>query len=273
MARDRFIYLKKAFWHPFNLLGLIGFGALWMITGSWGFLALAGGLEALWLYVTVTNPRFQRNVNAQLSKEKQIEAELEREKMVRRLSQRDQARYRELELICRKAHKQLDCVDPLMRPMLEQSLLKLDYLLSSYLRMLTSLVAIGEYTRSTSSEEIEKNIRKLEEELKSDTLSSRIKEVKKSNLDVLNQRLSRIKKAEENRSLFEASLQTLEDTLKLVRDEVLTMQNPSRISSQIDSVIIEMQQNEQLMQEMSKFLGAEDIVEAAQRKMEEGQVR
>ncbi len=268
MAEDKYIYLKKAFWSPLNLLGLIGLGVLAVVTNEWGFLPLAGALEASWLYYTSTNPRFQRRINSEVNKEKQIESEQEREMMVRRLSQHDQARYRELELICRKVQKQIDCADPLTRPMLEQSLLKLDYLLLAYLRMLTSLMTIGEYTRSTSSEEIEENISKLERELKSDTVSPKVKEVKKSNLDVLNQRLSRVKKAEENRSLLEANLQTLEDTLKLIRDDALTMENPSRVSSQIDSVIVEMQQNEQLAQEMDKFINTEEIAEMAKQKVQ-----
>ncbi|MDQ7780711.1 MAG: hypothetical protein RDV41_13535, partial [Planctomycetota bacterium] len=241
MAEDRYRYLKKAFWNWHNLIPLIGLGVASVITENWGFLALAGGLESLWLYFLPQNRRFQRSVDAEANKEKKVEAEQERELMVRRLSQHDQERYRELDLICRKVQRQIDVADSLTRPMLEQSLLKLDYLLASYLRMMCSLASIGEYLNSTSSDDIEESIKKLERDIKQGTTSDKVREVKKSNLDVLNQRLARVKRAEENRALLEANLQTLEDTLKLIRDDALTMANPAQVSAQIDNVIVEMQ--------------------------------
>lgn len=249
-------YYRRAFWSGWNLLpliGLVGAGAVL----STGFLFLAAAWELGWMYLIPNDPRFQRKIRAEFNREKEIQEEDEQETQLRRLPERDRTKFRDLEEITSRIERMVENCPDTVKGMMEQGLSKLRYLLRNYFRMLVSLSNLREYLKTSDMSQIKGQVGRLEEELKDESMPEKLRKVKLSNLDVLNQRLSKVVKAQENQSVMEANLQTLEDTLKLIRDNIVSMDNPQGVSNQINSIVGELQQNEQFMADMEHFLDTE----------------
>jgi hypothetical protein len=104
-------YLKRAFLlrvpvaglgrFPLNVAAVLGFGILGL--GNPAFWLLGAGIEAGYLALVATNPRFQRLVAAQRSAEAVAHAGNRRDELVSKLSLEARRRYEALEQRCAKA--------------------------------------------------------------------------------------------------------------------------------------------------------------------------
>jgi len=246
-------YLGAAFWNQYNIISLVGLGAMGLfVPGLW---YMAAAAEMVYLATVPSNERFQRLVRSEANRAS-IEATETRDRdMLAMLAQRDKRRYLELVEICEKIRAVAGTVDYSSRILVEQDIAKLDYLLRTFLGMLTALNRQRDHLASVDRDQIRRDTRRLEKEL--ETAKPRIRAIKERNLEILRQRLSRLDRVEEDQELIEANLDTIEATLKLIRDNVVSLNNPEGISDQIDSVVVNMQENERLMESMASFLDAQ----------------
>ena len=254
---DEIDYMSAACWNQYNIISLAGLGAMgFFIPGLW-YLTVAA--ELAYLATVPSNERFQRLVRSEANRATLEEVASRDRDMMSKLAQRDKRRYLGLVEITEKIRAVAGTVDYSSRILVEQDIDKLDYLLRTFLRMLTALTRQREHLASVDKEQIRRDIRRLEKEM--DTAKPRIKAVKQRNAEILRQRMSRLDRVEEDQELIIANLDTIEATLKLIRDNVVSLNNPEGISDQIDSVVINMQENERLMESMSSFLDSQAMNE------------
>lgn len=244
-------YMKEAFLHQFNVISLAGLAGLGLfVPGVW-FMTVAA--EMMYLAMVPSNKRFQRSVRAELNSASKLAIEESDTHILAKLPNRSRKRYHDLQVICAKIREVVETVDSSSRIMIDQDIEKLDYLLKTFLRMLTALARQRDHLASVDRNSINRNIKRLKKQAQA--ASQRVKVIKQKNIDILHQRLNRIGRVVEDQELILANLETIEDTLKLIRDNVASINtHPEGISNQIESVVVNMQENEKLMESMSSFL-------------------
>ncbi|MBI4866345.1 MAG: hypothetical protein HY816_05285 [Candidatus Wallbacteria bacterium] len=253
-------FYKAAFLSPANLMFLAGFALLGGVYS--GFLYIGAAIELLYLGFVPNMPRFQRMVRAEQNRFLEVNWKEQEEQLLDRLASKDRSRYKAIQDLCAKIEARAGALDPSNSVLAGQNLAKLGYLQASFLRMLAALALLREYLAETDPRVLEKTVSRLNQE--ADLAPAKVREVKLQNVAILEQRLTHVKKADEQRQFLEASLSTLEDTLGLIGDNVVTMNNPAGIADQIDHVVTSMEENERLLGEMqAMFAGGTQPVAAA----------
>ncbi|MBI5368606.1 MAG: hypothetical protein HZA54_16340 [Planctomycetes bacterium] len=252
-------FYRRAFWSGPNLAMLAGLTVASALFAP-GFLFVAAGWELAWMWLVPNHPRWQRRVRAEYLRVRDVKDQEELDGMLRRLPDYERNKYRELESVTQRIERMVEDAPESARSTMEAGVTRLRDLLKTYIRMQTSRARIREFVKGSEIDDIQRQIRKLEQELSDPAMADALRRVKGSNLDVLNQRLARALKAHENERVLEANQQTIENTLKLIRDNLVSMDNPAGVSHQINSVVAEMQLNEQFMSEMDSFLGRDAAV-------------
>lgn len=247
-------YFRAALLHPWNLI-MLGAGAAASVgLGSEVPAMLAAGLELAYLGVIPANARFRKAVDARLARRdrrlesSRLDAELsslapnqrEHFQALRQVADRIEQNYARLE----GTHGSL---------LMEQTRVKIQALLRSFLKLLTSLNDYRRYLSATDRKVIEQDLKDLEVDLAA-TESEAVREVKKRRVDILRMRLSRFEKAEESRELISHQLASIEDMLRLVLEQSITIRDPDAIGRQIDALSIQVEETESTVREMEQFL-------------------
>lgn len=257
-------FLKAAFKHEFNLIGVctaIGFA---VISGTALPALLAAGVEMIVLPLLSGSERFQRYVRARKAADeqelRQAKKHTESSEMLRALADGERQRYRALEGLAAEIRENYRGLDASSRMLLDDLVRKLDFLLGFYLRMRWSVARYDEYFATTDPEHIQERIAMLEQEAA--TGPQRIRQIKARTKGVLLKRLERYKKAEENRQLIDAQTETVMEVLQLLRDQSYQIRDPRSITEQLDGLVSSAEETERGVRDMEDILSAEEDVMA-----------
>ena len=242
-------YTKEAFLHPWNLIFLIvamaaAFGTSMVIPGSEflfnTILLFAAALELLFLGTMPRQERFRRAVKA---REAAVHAKPPTKKELwRLLSNPNQKRYAQLRKLEKKIESNYRKLSYASQGLLESHISKIDGLLDSYLTLLTQKERYEHYGQRTEEKEVVRSIEDLREDMADDP--PRVKAIKARRLKILEQRLERFKKSHENLEIIEAQLETIEDVIKYIHEQSLTLRNPEEITYQLDLLLSEVEETE-----------------------------
>ena len=134
--------------------------------------------------------------------------------------------------------------------MLDSHVKKINGLLDSYLNLLYQEERY-EYTSRTSSEgEVVSAIEALREDMSDD--APRVRSIKERRLRILEQRLGRFKKGRENVEIIKAQLETIEDVVKYIHEQSLTLSNPEEITFQLDTLLTEVEETQLAIEEIEE---------------------
>ena len=258
---DDINYTKEAFLNTWNLVFLLVVAAVaagTALTGlapGWLFeliLALGAGAEFVYLGIMPRHERFRRHVRSQKRAE-QHKAPSQREmfSQLRNQSQRRYAKLRKLKEQIRSNYHQLSYAS---QGILNSHLQKIDGLLSSYLELLHKRERYRSFRESATASEIRDSIVALKEDMADD--SDRVRSVKQRRLTVLEQRLARIHKAQENLEIIGAQLGTIEDVVKYIHEQSWTLQNPQEVTMQLDALLEEVEATQDSIREIEDVFGA-----------------
>jgi hypothetical protein len=249
-------YLTAAFKSQYNLIGLgtaIGFAVL---SGTALPLLLAAGVELMVLPLVAGNGRFQRLIRARVTQdqadEQQEKVQIEATEMLRQLSDYERGRYRQLQGLAQEIRHNYNALGSSSQMLLGDLSTKLDFLLSFYLRMRSSLGRYDRYFATTSAEQIQERLAMLEHELA--TAPPRVQQVKTRTKAVLEKRLQRFAKALENKHLIDAQTETVQEVLQLLRDQSYSMRDPRTITEQLDGLVSSAEETERGVRDMEELL-------------------
>jgi hypothetical protein len=252
-------FLSLAFRSQYNLIGLgtaVGFSVLSLNPLP---LILAAGAELVILPLVAASPRYQRLVRARMAEQERTEREArkasETQALLRELPDGERQRYRGLETLAAEIRQNYKGLDSSSQMLLDELVRKLDFLLSFYLRMRQSVLRYESYFATTDPKRIEQRIRGLEREAEEGP--ARIKEVKARTRNVLEKRLVRYRKAEENRQLVDAQTETVQEVLQLLRDQSYSMRDPRSIAEQLDGLVSSAEETERGVRDMEEILSAD----------------
>ncbi len=255
-------YTKEAFLNPINLGFLImAMLVAFFLSGSepWFNLTLimTAALELMYLGVVPRNDRFRRAVRSRRAAEHaKPPSQKEIFQLLTKTSQRRYARLRKLEKDISTNYRKLSYAS---QGLLDSHLDKIDGLLDSYLNLLYQKERY-EYTNQSGAEsEVVQAIAHLREDMADD--SAKVRSIKERRLHILEQRLQRFKKSSENLEIIEAQLETIEDVVKYIHEQSLTLRNPEEITFQLDTLLTEVEETEAAIQEIEDvFAPAADLL-------------
>ena len=252
-------YLTAAFKSQYNLIGLgtaVGFSILSMNPLP---LLLAAGVDLIVLPLVAGNGRFQRLIRARLSQDKveeqQEKVQIEATEMLRQLSDYERGRYRQLQGLAQEIRHNYNALGSSSQMLLSELSTKLDFLLSFYLRMRSSLCRYDRYFATTSAEQIQERLAMLDHELA--TAPPRVQQVKARTKSVLEKRLQRFSKALENKTLIDAQTETVQEVLQLLRDQSYSMRDPRTITEQLDGLVSSAEETERGVRDMEDLLSVD----------------
>ena len=252
-------YLSHAFKSQYNVIGLATALGFAILSGSALPLLLATGIEMVVLPLVSGNDRFQRLIRARISEEhqeeKQARRQIETSEMLRALSPAEFQRYRALELMAGEIRQNYKGLDSSSQMLLDELVGKLDFLMGFYLRMRFSVSRYDNYFATTDPEHIQERIVMLEHEMANGP--ERVRQIKAKTKAVLEKRLERYQKAQENRQLIDAQTETVQEVLQLLRDQSYSMRDPKTITEQLDGLVSSAEETERGVKDLEDILSAE----------------
>lgn len=240
MADTEINYTEEVLKSNINLafIGVMGF--LMLVVNFWGFLPLllAGEIGALFI---AQNSRVQRVIRARKNKDKKVEIESAEETIVKSLPNAYQNDFLSLRRLCEEIEKRAselgnDIGGSGTSALLTGVIEKLSAFRYDYARMLRAhhLLSTRNYRNieTALSNEISHAERAFERER-----SQQVRHALAQNLNVLKQRLSRVRKLDELVRLIEARLLVIRNSLSLVQDEVYSFTDVASISGLVDNLL------------------------------------
>ena len=251
MSEQDVNYTKEAFLNPWNLGFLImAMLVAFFLSGQepWFNLVLlvAAALELLYLGIVPRDERFRRVIRARRVREHQKPpSQKEIFQLLTRISQRRYAKLRKLEKDIRANYRKMNYT---VQGLLDSHLKKINGLLDSYLNLLYQKERYEYSLQSNTESEIVRDISAIRIDLEDD--SPRVRVIKERRLHILEQRLDRFKRGRENLEIIEAQLETVEDVIKYIHEQSLTLRNPEEITFQLDTLLREVEETEASVQEI-----------------------
>jgi hypothetical protein len=252
-------YTKEAFLHPWNLAFLIvamvtSFAVSMIGNSTWPFetiLLFASALELLYLGFMPRQERFRRAVRSQRAAEHaKPPSQKEIFQLLTKHSQRRYARLRKLGKDIQSNYRKLNYAS---QGMLDSHVKKISGLLDSYLKLLFQHERYEYSTQARSEAEVVRAITELRDDMSSDT--PKVAAIKSRRMKILEQRLDRFKRGAENLEIIEAQLETIEDVIKYIHEQSLTLSNPEEITFQLDTLMNEVQETQSTVEEMEEVFG------------------
>ena len=241
-------FTKEAFLNPWNLgFLIISMLAAFFLSGATGaqapfnlVLILAAAAELMYLGIVPRQERFQRVVKAQREKER-LKPPTQKE-IYLRLSKHSQRRY----ALLRKTEKEIQSnyrkLSYASQGLLDSHLKKINGLIESYIKLLYQKERYEDSVRSGAEKDIVRDIESLRGEL--DSQSPRVRAIKERRLRILEQRLDRYKRSRENLEIIEEQLATIQDVIKYIHEQSLTLRDPEAITFQLDTLLNEVEETE-----------------------------
>ncbi|GMQ82087.1 MAG: hypothetical protein BMS9Abin05_1528 [Rhodothermia bacterium] len=252
-------YTKEAFLHPWNLTFLIvsmliAFSVS-MMEAVWPFnfaLILASAVELIYLGNMPRQERFRRVVRSRRAAEHaKPPSQKELFHSLTRQNQRRYARLKKLEKEISSNYRKLSYAS---QGMLDSHLSKINGLLDSYLNLLYQKERYEFTSKSSTESEVVNAMEKLRLDMEGDP--PRVKAVKARRLRILEQRLDRSKRGQENLEIIKAQLETIEDVTKYILEQSLTLRNPEEITFQLDTLLSEVEETQASVVEMEEVFAS-----------------
>lgn len=243
-------YIKAAFMLPANLLAL-GAAAIGSAVVGEPMVALAAlGVESVYLGLLSNAATFKRAVRSKGPSERNPEKE--NAALLAELSSSQKEHYLALKELRDKIlsnHQKL----PGGRVLAASSEQRVDALLNSFLKLISTLNHYRKYLSATDRKAVEKDLQELEEDLAAET-NPRLAEVKRKRVEIMKKRIARFQQAEESRELVSHQLASIEDLLKLTHEQSIAIRDPESLTRQLDALAAETEATEESVREMERFI-------------------
>jgi hypothetical protein len=244
-------FVKEAFNIQYNWIALAGAAAFALVTGTAVPLALAGGLELMYLAVVSQHPRFQRLVRSWKFAEEQKQNERKLTDMLRSLPPDMQGRYIRLAEVCGSIRANFAQLSSTSQIFVQQMDSRLEGLLHGYARLLSAAFQQRQYVKTTDPDQIKKEIAALQQHMQTDP--PRVQDINRKRIEILSKRMEKYQKITENRQVVDAQCSAVEDVLQLVRDQSVTMRDPQQVSEQLANLVHDVEQTEQTVQQVESI--------------------
>jgi len=251
-------YLKAALLMPANLFALGAGAAASFALGDWTPLAAAAGASGAYLALLSVIPSFRRRVAENYDQQDLLESgsPQTREQLVNSLAPSQREHWMALNELKDKILANYRLL-PGGRVMAASSEGRLDGLLTSFLRLLSTLNSYRKYLNTADRKSIEGELAGLEAEVAQET-NPRLKDVKSRRIEIMKKRVHRFVQAEESREVVSHQLASIEDVLRLTHEQSIAIRDPEAVERQLESLTTEVEATEETVREMERFMEFSD---------------
>jgi hypothetical protein len=241
-ARDAILqkrpYLKFAFSNPYNLSLFGGALAAAGLTMNPLLAVVALGAEALWLLYApesarlkhlLWDPRFEK-----------VREQVEREARAERMAVLGQAdRERVERLVAQKRDIQrLAAQNPsFTADLLRGELVKTDRLVEAFLDMAVTCARYEQYLASIDIAGLDKDRDRWDRTIRAGKEGEPQTEIAKKNLAVIMKRFEKVQEIRRYLGVARGQLDLIENSFRLLADQIVTMQSPQQLSGQLDELL------------------------------------
>lgn len=250
--QDTINYTREAFFHPINL-GFLFLSALSaFFLNDVGMMAnfiftMAIGTELVYLGAVPKTDAFRRHILNRTIKEKP--RKLKEKEMFYNLETRSQKRFLVLKHISDKIRENFKKFPYTSKGLTASIETKIDDLLTNYILMLDSYDRYETYIKSTRENDLIKEIDELNEELAS-IESEKLRQIKKRRLTIIHKRHNKLSVAKERLQICESQLETIEDAMRYIYEQSITMANPEQIGFQLDNLLNEVEESVNIVEDL-----------------------
>ncbi len=247
-------YTKEAFLQPLNLGALLTFTILGFLAGGIGLaanliLTLICAVELLYLGTVPKMPRFRKIIK--LRKLSEQNSERDEKDIFKKLGEKSKRQYLVLRRLVKEVKNNFESLPYTSQGMLESIRKKIDKLLSDYLMLLDLYKKYQVYTDSNIEERLTQEVKK-EESLIGHLKSEKLQETKSRRIAILKKRLKKFEVAKEKYLICETHLETIEDAIRYIYEQSMTMSDPEEIGLQLDNLLGEMEETSSLIDEIGR---------------------
>ncbi len=248
---DSINYVKEALKHQYNWIALAGAAAFSVVSLSALPLVLAAGLELIYLSVIPNSSRFKRFIRSCKYAEEKRQLEQKLSDVLQSLPPTQRTRYAALQSLCdniRFNYRQLSSTSQMFIGQMQD---RLDGLLQAYVRMLSAAQLHRDLLKNVDPALINRELKQLQADL--DSQPAKVQDINRRRIEILNKRLEKYGKLQENAKVIDAQCAAIEDVLQLIRDQSVTLRDPQQVSEQLGGLVHEVEQTEQTVQEVESI--------------------
>jgi hypothetical protein len=252
LEEENLNFTREAFMHPINLVMLLASSVSAFLFTDVGIVSnliftLAFGTELMYLGIVPRLPRFKKLVR--LRKLRERDASAEEKALFQQLDPALQRRFLMLKHLTRLVRDNFDKMPYTSQGMLESIRKKIDELLSNYLNLLDLQKRYQLYMDADLQNQLDQEISNEKKEIEQAN-SERLKKTKKRRLIILKKRLGRLKSAREKYHISQSHLDTIEDAIRYIYEQSMTMNDPEEIGFQLDNLLMEVEETSQLIEDL-----------------------
>jgi len=242
IIKDRILenrpYLKFAFGNPYNLSLFLGALAAAGITLNPVLALAAVGAEAIWLLYAPDSKRLRKllwDPRFEVLRDK-IEAE---ERRIRTLNLPQHLKDRVEALVQNRDKIRLlaEQNPSFSQSLLKGELVKTDKIVDEFIEMATRSTRYEDYLGSIDIRELERDRQRWETRMRTGKPGEPETEIAKKNFGIILQRLDKIREIRNFLSVSRGQLDLIENSFKLIADQIVTMQSPGELVGQLDSLL------------------------------------
>jgi hypothetical protein len=248
-------YTREAFLNPINLgfllvstIGALFFSDLSMNAANL-MLTTAFGFELMYLGVIPKLPRFRKKV--ELKKIKERHASSNDKDLFQALDPASQKRFLVLKHLAKLVQENFGKLPYSSQGLLDNISKKIEELLGNYLTLLDLIKRYEVYLNTSLESSLKEEVIRQIEEIKT-IESEKLKRTKARRVAIMKKRLNKFKIAKEKYLVCETHLETIEDAVRYIYEQSMTMSNPEEIGFQLDNLLTEVDETSQLIEDLDQ---------------------
>jgi hypothetical protein len=255
MSDDQSInFTREAFLHPLNMGVLLvatisAFAMSGMGLVSNLVLTMTFGVELMYLGIVPRLPRFRKNVKLRKLRERNPAAE--EKTTFQELDQKSKKRFLVLKHLAKLIKENFDKLPYSSQGLLENIRKKIEELISNYLTLLDLHKRYQLYMNTSVEDSLKREVQ--EEQRKIENMESdRLKRTTARRVGILKKRLKKFEIAKEKYLICETHLETIEDAIRYIYEQSMTMSNPEEIGFQLDNLLEEVEETSQIIDDLDR---------------------
>jgi hypothetical protein len=254
-AKKRPPYARYAFKNPYNFALLGGFASAALLTGNWWLGVVGAAGEALWMLFAPDSKLMRKLAwDKQFSEEQNLERARALAEKLRALPPAAAARCQAL-VLKQGAIQGLARDNPALgAEMLAQELTKLDDLVAAFIELASTCERYDVYLRSADVDGLERDLRRYRAAVEDRSGAPETRSLARKNLAVLEKRREKYAEIRRDLATATAQLDLIENTFRLLADQIVTMRSPQELGGQLDELMDGVEAIQQTTRETDRLL-------------------
>ncbi len=247
-------FTREAFTHPVNLGALLVGTIFGFVAGAIGIpaslvLMMVCATELMYLGIVPRLPRFRKITK--LKKLSERNADTDEKELFKNLNEKNKRQYLVLRHLVKLVKQNFEKLSYSSQGLLENIRKKMEELLSQYLTLLDLYKRYEMYMNTAVEERLKNEVKQEEREVR-ELESEKLKNTKARRLRILKKRLKKFEIAKEKYLICETHLETIEDAIRYIYEQSMTMSNPEEIGFQLDNLLEEMEETSSLINDLDQ---------------------